>query len=189
MKTLIILSAIFNICVNVEAFLPPMYKSIGFWILSGTSNKDHEDKCIKLYIMPENDTDNINIKWTKHNQVGPFLYDDSVQGKIEDIVCNEIECHSVYKFEAKKYTISVINILGIAVPNITIERPITDNCNQDVKWLIKNDVLFVKMHECDYVFTRNITKEKLSVVRLDHFILTQFLGYIFFKLIDKIHML
>ena len=189
MKTYTILTVLFSIFNSATAFLPAMYKSIGFWILSGTSNKNHEDKCIKLFIMPENNGDDINIKWTKHNQVGQFLYDDSVQGKIHDIICNEVECQSVYKFEAQKYTISVINVLGIAVPKISIERPITDSCNQDVKWHLKNDVLFVKMHECDYVFTRNITREKLSVVRLDHFILTQFLGYIFFKLIDKIHML
>lgn len=189
MKIHALLSILFIIFIDINAFLQPMHKGIGIWILSGTSNRNHEDKCIKLHIMPKNNCDNLCIKWIKHNQIGPFVYNDSVQGIIEDIECNEIECHSIYKFQAKKYTISVINVLGIEVPKVCIERPIKDSCNQDIKWHLKNDVLFVKMYDSDYIFTRNIGKERISVVRLDHFVLTQFLGYLFFKIIDKFHIL
>jgi hypothetical protein len=181
----------FTIIILCQSFFEPQYKSVGSWSLRGTSNVKYQQARINLYIMPKRDCSNLSINWVKQDNIGPVVIKDIIEGEIKIEECNEIICNSNYYFTAEKYSVSLVTILGIGIPSvINIKQPINDKCNKDITWSLDDNLLLLKFSDDDYIFSRDVGKtESLNVITLDHFILSQFLGYIFFKSIDKLHML
>ncbi len=182
---------LFYIIASCNSFFEPHYKGVGSWSLRGTSNVKYQQARINLYIMPKRDGNNLAVNWIKQDNIGPVVIKDIVQGEINIEECDEVTCNSNYCFTAEDYSISLVTILGIGIPSIIkIKQPIDEKCNKEITWSLDDNLLLLKFSDDDYIFSRDVNKtDSLNVIRLDHFILSQFLGYIFFKVVDKMHIL
>jgi hypothetical protein len=188
MKFLLLL-IVYNLY-SVYSFFEPYYKGVGKWYLRGTSNIKHQNSNIYISIMPKYNDTNLSIEWIKKKSLGPVIIKDIVQGEIKISECNDLMCMSNYNFEAENFTKTLVTIFGISIPSIIkFEQPINDVCNKEIKWSMENDFLLLRMYDNDYIFSKDLCNENISLIRLDHFIITQLLGYIFFKSIDKLHIL
>ncbi len=173
------------------SFFEPHYKGVGSWSLRGTSNNKHQHVDINLYIMPTQNRNNLSINWVKQNTFGPLVIRDIIEGEINFDDCKEAANNSDYNFIAEKYSISLITILGILIPSIiNIEQPINERCNKEITWTLEENLLLLKISDHDYIFSRDVSQiDNLNLIRLENFLTTQLLGYIAFKLIDKMHLM
>ena len=175
-----------------NAFVVPLYKGVGCWNLKGTSSTKFDKYFrVNLHVVPKKKSADLQINWIQQVNVGPVVVKDVIEGEIKETVCNINECSSFYKFNANKYSISIINILGIGLPpSCNIKKPLKKKYNvKNISWEIDGDILFIQMNKDYFVFSRNTAAETMNVIRLDQFIMSQILGYLFVKLIDKLHLL
>jgi hypothetical protein len=192
---LLVLFNIFNIITLVTSFLchqglKPYHKAIGKWNLVGSSNEKYNKANVIIRIMPTK-KEKLSVTWIKQTSLGLLVIKDCLKGDICVEKCESVSCVSNYSFKAKNYQVSLIDILGIEIPKIiNIQKPLTEKCNKDVYWNLDNNLLLVNIEDNDYVFTRDIVKKETSnSIRLDYFIISQLLGYILIKEIEKIHLL
>ncbi len=174
----------------------PKYKTIGMWNLKGTSCLKYQDKNINLQVVPKTNCKNLKINWIKQENFGPLILKDNLEGTI---CCNKIINKNFdkkmkyiyeYNFKPKKYFISLTNIIGINIPLfINFEKNLEERFNvNNIKWELQNDLLFIEINEEHFIFSRS-QHTNIQAIRLDHFIVSQILGYLLFKLIDKLHLL
>jgi hypothetical protein len=182
-------------CVAFQTDIPK-YKTIGMWNLKGTSCLKYQDKNINLQIIPKTNCKNLKINWIKQDTFGPLILKNNLEGTI---CCNKTKNKKFdnkkyvysYNFKPKKYFISITNIIGINIPFfINFEKNLEERFTVDnIKWDLHYDLLFIEINEEHFIFSRGSLYTNIPSIRLDHFIVSQILGYLLFKLIDKLHLL
>lgn len=175
----------------VNCFIAPVFKSVGCWFLKGTSSTKFEKyQRIQLNIVPIKHTRDLRIHWIQEKDLGPLVYKNVIAGEILQAHCDDEGCSALCTFQAKTHSVELINLFGVVLPTVPLQQPVQEEHNvDDIAWDVDNEILFIEMACEYYIFVRKPISNNRENIRMNQFIISQLLAYLFVKAVDHLNLL